>query len=96
MKQRAGLRVGRADPMIGEEEVLRALRDIAGRRDPVPDNVLAAARASIAWRDPDAALARLTADSAGAAAGRGPRWRVAAAAVVLRRFADDRRAGHDP
>ena len=50
--------------MIGEEEVLRALRDIAGRREPVPDNVLAAARASIAWRDPDAALARLTADSA--------------------------------
>lgn len=50
--------------MIGEEEVLRSLRDIAGRQDPVPDNVLAAARASLAWRDPDAALAQLTADSA--------------------------------
>jgi hypothetical protein len=50
--------------MIGEEEVLRALRDIAGRHDPVPDDVLAAARASIGWRDPDAALAELTADSA--------------------------------
>ena len=50
--------------MIGEEEVLRALRDIAGRRDPVPEAVLSAARASIAWRDPDAALAELTADSA--------------------------------
>ncbi|MDG6102692.1 hypothetical protein Daura_41765 [Dactylosporangium aurantiacum] len=44
--------------------MLRALRDIAGRRDPVPEAVLSAARASIAWRDPDAALARLTADSA--------------------------------
>ncbi|MET7418511.1 hypothetical protein [Dactylosporangium sp. NPDC005555] len=44
--------------------MLRVLRDMAGRRDPVPDDVLAAARASIAWRDPDAALAKLTADSA--------------------------------
>ncbi|MFF5227405.1 hypothetical protein [Dactylosporangium sp. NPDC000521] len=50
--------------MIGEEEVLRALREIAGRHDPLPDDVLAAARASIGWRDPDAALAELTADSA--------------------------------
>jgi hypothetical protein len=49
--------------MIGEEEVLSSLRDIAGRRDPVPPNVLAAARASLAWRDPDAALAALTRDS---------------------------------
>ncbi|MFI5912919.1 hypothetical protein [Dactylosporangium sp. NPDC051541] len=49
--------------MIGEEEVLSSLRDIAGRRDPVPPNVLAAARASLAWRDPDAALAELTRDS---------------------------------
>jgi hypothetical protein len=49
--------------MIGEEEVLSALREIAGRQDPVPPAVLAAARASLAWRDPDAALAALVQDS---------------------------------
>ncbi|MGI5237366.1 hypothetical protein [Dactylosporangium sp. CA-139066] len=49
--------------MIGEEEVLSSLREIAGRHDPVPPNVLAAARASLAWRDPDAALAELVRDS---------------------------------
>lgn len=49
--------------MIGEEEVLSSLREIAGRRDPVPPAVLAAARASLAWRDPDAALATLVGDS---------------------------------
>jgi hypothetical protein len=49
--------------MIGEEEVLSSLRGIAGRHDPVPPAVLAAARASLAWRDPDAALAALVRDS---------------------------------
>jgi hypothetical protein len=49
--------------MIGEEEVLSSLREIAGRQDPVPPDVLAAARASLAWRDPDAALAELVRDS---------------------------------
>ncbi|MEV8514816.1 hypothetical protein [Dactylosporangium sp. NPDC051484] len=49
--------------MIGEEEVLSSLREIAGRHDPVPPAVLAAARASLAWRDPDAALAELVRDS---------------------------------
>jgi len=49
--------------MIGEEEVLSSLREIANRRDPVPPAVLAAARASLAWRDPDAALAALIRDS---------------------------------
>ncbi|WP_432976263.1 hypothetical protein [Dactylosporangium sp. CA-233914] len=49
--------------MIGEEEVLSSLREIAGRHDPVPLAVLAAARASLAWRDPDAALAELVRDS---------------------------------
>ncbi|MFG2042384.1 hypothetical protein [Dactylosporangium sp. NPDC048998] len=49
--------------MIGEEEVLSSLREIAGRHDPVPPAVLAAARASLAWRNPDAALAELVRDS---------------------------------
>jgi hypothetical protein len=49
--------------MIGEEEVLSSLREIAGRHDPVPPAVLAAARASLSWRDPDAALAELVRDS---------------------------------
>lgn len=49
--------------MIGEEDVLRSLRHIAGLQDPVPPEVLAAARASLSWRDPDAALAQLVADS---------------------------------
>ncbi|WP_432829020.1 hypothetical protein [Dactylosporangium sp. CA-092794] len=43
--------------------MLSSLREIAGRRDPVPPAVLAAARASLAWRDPDAALAELVRDS---------------------------------
>ncbi|MEV6924225.1 hypothetical protein AB0M46_06905 [Dactylosporangium sp. NPDC051485] len=39
------------------------MREIAGRHDPVPPAVLAAARASLSWRNPDAALAELVRDS---------------------------------
>ncbi|GGM62538.1 hypothetical protein ACFFX1_42335 [Dactylosporangium sucinum] len=49
--------------MIGEEEVLSSLREIAGRQDPVPPAVLAAARASLAWRNLDSELAGLVRDS---------------------------------
>ncbi|GAA0707622.1 hypothetical protein Drose_28610 [Dactylosporangium roseum] len=63
--------------MIGEEEVLSSLREFASRHDPVPPAVLAAARASLAWRNPDAALAELIRDSAAsrliAVRGGGPR-----------------------
>jgi hypothetical protein len=45
------------------EPLLAELRDVIDRVDPVPDRVLAAARASFAWRTIDAELAELTADS---------------------------------
>jgi len=40
------------------------LRSLVARFDSVPVAVTAAAKATLAWRDPDAALARLVADSA--------------------------------
>jgi hypothetical protein len=40
------------------------LRALVARFDSVPAAVTAAAKATLAWRDPDAALARLVADSA--------------------------------
>lgn len=40
------------------------LRAMVARTDAAPAVVVAAAKATLAWRDPDAALARLVADSA--------------------------------
>lgn len=43
--------------------LLAELRSLAGRVDPVPPEVLAAARSALAWRTMDAELAALVADS---------------------------------
>jgi hypothetical protein len=48
----------------GADELWPALRGLTTRMDPVPPLVIAAARQSLAWRDPDAALAELLADHA--------------------------------
>ena len=45
------------DPVVAE------LRSMLDRADPVPDSVLAAAKAAFSWRTIDAELAELTADS---------------------------------
>jgi hypothetical protein len=55
-----------AEPAI--EPLLAELRSVIGRADPIPDAVVAAARASFAWRTIDAELAELVADSADTAA----------------------------
>jgi hypothetical protein len=46
-----------------DTELLQELRLMAGRVDPVPHEVVAAARSAILWRTIDAELAELTADS---------------------------------
>jgi hypothetical protein len=46
-----------------DPELLQELRLMAGRADPVPHEVVAAARSAILWRTIDAELAELTADS---------------------------------
>ncbi|WP_433463000.1 hypothetical protein [Spirillospora sp. CA-128828] len=50
---------------MNDDELMAEVRDAFGVLDPVPENVLAAARASIAWRAPAATLAELTHDRAG-------------------------------
>lgn len=50
-----------------DEALLGALRRVAAEADPVPDDVLAAARAAILTRDLDSELARLVGDSGGIA-----------------------------
>ena len=47
--------------MDDDDPLWTLLRQAA--RDPVPEDVLEAARASLSWRDPDSALAALVADS---------------------------------
>jgi hypothetical protein len=47
-----------------DAELLRQFRDLAGRADPVPAQVVEAARASLTWRRIDAELAELTYDMA--------------------------------
>src|SRR5262245_45371457 len=47
-----------------DEELLTALREVAGRADPAPDEVILAARSAIAYRRMDAELAELLYDSA--------------------------------
>lgn len=51
------------------EPLLAELRSMLDEADPVPDAVLAAAKASFVWRTIDAELAELTADSLSATAG---------------------------
>jgi len=45
------------------DEFWAELRAVAARADPVPPHVVQAALASLSWRDPDAALAQLVADT---------------------------------
>lgn len=70
-----------------DEPMFEELADVLRRVDPVPPAVVAAARASFAWRDLDAALARLTADSlrdlAGVRGGSGRLLTFAAGAVTI-------------
>jgi hypothetical protein len=47
----------------GDFELLVQIRDVCDRLDPVPPEVLEAARGALRWLTPDAALAELTADS---------------------------------
>jgi hypothetical protein len=53
---------------VNDDELMSGVRDAFEILDPVPADVLAAARASIAWRTPSAALAELTRDRTGRAA----------------------------
>jgi len=45
------------------EPLLHELRDVVDKADPIPDHVLAAAKAAITWRTIDAELAELVNDS---------------------------------
>lgn len=49
---------------LDDDSLLEELADLLRRADPVPHAVLEAARAAIEWRDLDAELAALVADSA--------------------------------
>jgi hypothetical protein len=67
-----------------DEELLAALRGVVARVDPVPQDVTEMSRSLLSWRDPDARVAELVADSrelAGAVRGDGD--------VVLRFQAHD-------
>lgn len=62
--------------MSTDDELADAVRAALGGRDPVPAHVVAAAMASLAWRDLESRLAELVADSAAeltAVRGTGPR-----------------------
>jgi hypothetical protein len=50
-------------PPPGDERLLDALRELTARVDPVPPDVVDAARSAIAWRRMDAELAELLYDS---------------------------------
>jgi hypothetical protein len=50
-----------AEPMF--EPLLRELRDVVDKADPIPGHVLAAAKAAYVWRTIDAELAELVNDS---------------------------------
>ncbi|CNE37973.1 Uncharacterised protein [Mycobacterium tuberculosis] len=50
---------------MNDDELMSGVRDVFEVLDPVPADVLAAARASIAWRTPSAELAELAHDRAG-------------------------------
>ena len=55
--------------MTDDDDLTGRLTRLLGGADPAPEAVLAAARDALLWRDPDAALATLVADSATEAAG---------------------------
>jgi len=48
---------------LADDALLDELRGVVGRADPVPPEMLAAARAGFIWRTIDAELAQLTSDS---------------------------------
>jgi hypothetical protein len=50
-------------PLPSDDELIAELRDLVARVDPVPDEVVMAARSAIAWRRMDAELAELLYDS---------------------------------
>jgi hypothetical protein len=54
---------GGAEPTQEDEELLAALRGVLRRVEPIPADVTAVAHSLLAWRDPDALLAELIADS---------------------------------
>ena len=56
-------------PYPTDDELAAALSALLARTDQVPPEVVAAASQSLGWRDPDAALAVLVAESTGALAG---------------------------
>jgi hypothetical protein len=56
-----------AEPMF--EPLLRELRDVVDKADPMPDHVMAAAKAAFMWRTIDAELAELVNDSLAAHSG---------------------------
>jgi hypothetical protein len=47
----------------GDDELMAELKAMLERSDPVPDTVVARSRSLLSWRDPDAELAELAADS---------------------------------
>ncbi len=51
------------NPDVRDDALLAELRAVVGRVDPVPPEMVAAARASFVWRTIDAELAQLTHDS---------------------------------
>jgi hypothetical protein len=72
------------EPPGSDDELLAALARAVARFDPPPSELTAANRALLTWRDPDAALAELVADSRQlAGAVRGP------TDEVVLRFASD-------
>jgi hypothetical protein len=54
---------GGTEPTREDEELLAALRSVLGRVEPVPGDIADVARSLLSWRDPDAVLAELAADS---------------------------------
>jgi hypothetical protein len=54
---------GGSEPTPEDEELLEALRAVLRQVEPLPGDLTAVARSLLSWRDPDARLAELTADS---------------------------------
>jgi hypothetical protein len=54
---------GGTGPIPADDELLAELSAVLNRSDPVPDAVRALSRSLLSWRDPDAELAELLADS---------------------------------
>jgi hypothetical protein len=54
---------GDPGPTPTDDELMAELRAVLSRSEPVPDSVRALSRSLLSWRDPDAELAELAADS---------------------------------